>query len=62
MQYYARLDDDSFIRDPIPYDVFHVMHREKKVYGFRAGVLEHSRMMQGLFAALEAHAAEFGIE
>jgi hypothetical protein len=62
MQYYARLDDDSFIRDPIPYDVFHVMHQGNKAYGFRVGIQEKADVMRGLFETLEAHATEFGIE
>ena len=66
IQYYARLDDDSFLRDPIQYDIFHVMHLQKKAYGFRVPMmelpLEDPEFLQGLFPTLETHAAELDIE
>lgn len=51
LDYLLRLDDDSIIRQPIPYDVFKYMQENDLWYGYRAVQSEPSRCVKGLHTA-----------
>jgi len=55
-EYYWRMDTDSRILGPIPYDVFDHMAATRKLYGYSLFQEEDGSMMQGLVAAAQQYA------
>lgn len=47
-EYYWRFDDDSFLTQLVPYDLFEWMQTNRKIYGFRSIVGEDQRLHEGL--------------
>ncbi len=55
LDYYMRLDDDSFIQSPMTKDPFASMADENRLYGWRSTRPENGATVSGLHALLKAH-------
>ena len=49
LDYYARLDDDSFLLDAIDYDIFNVMKVNKWIYSYVEEFWDPVEVIQGMF-------------
>ncbi len=62
LDYYCRLDTDSFFVDPVPQDIFKVMQENHYTYGYRYQHIDYPEVVDGMwqFVAeyLESHSAE----
>ncbi|EKX55248.1 hypothetical protein GUITHDRAFT_62749 [Guillardia theta CCMP2712] len=52
MEYYMRLDTDSFLLAPLPRDPFLAMNETGGAYGFLARAVEHPSLSAGLYEAV----------
>jgi hypothetical protein len=56
--YYWRLDTDSFLLEPVPYDVFKFMHKNKYVYGWHTLQIDLPEVTQKLGQAVRVFLKE----
>lgn len=61
LDWYMRLDVDSYILAPINYDPFRFLERESKIYGYLTTFYEESRVVEGLGAAVARYLSKQGI-
>lgn len=60
LDYFCRLDTDSFILSPIGYDIFRFMELNGKSYGYRALLNDAPEFTEGLFDFLADYRKRFG--
>ena len=57
IDYYWRFDDDSFLLEPVKYDVFELMRKGGIRYGYRSdGFKEQKLVIEGLWRVIAAYA------
>lgn len=60
--FYARMDDDSFLLSDITYDVFNLMEDAKLDYTYRADCQDHIQVSQGFSQVVEGYLRAEGIQ
>ena len=61
LQYVWRLDDDSYITEPIGYDVFRLMRDRRIQYGFANVIPDYSPCIVGLWPAVTNYMNQRGV-
>eukprot|EP00667_Euglena_gracilis_P016317 EG_transcript_17052 len=61
LEYYLRLDTDSFLLAPIKYDLFEYFHRRRLKYGFRRATADSLKTTLGLWQCLGDFARARGL-
>jgi mannosyltransferase len=62
LDYYLRLDTDSFILAPVTYDLFKFMRAHSLHYGYRAGTKDPSWVLGGLSEFVESYVNSNGVK
>jgi alpha 1,2-mannosyltransferase len=53
--FYARMDDDSFLLSPIEYDIFEMMERDQLDYAYRVDCQDHIKVSEGFSEVVQGY-------